>query len=1180
MEDSAPHGGPELERAAAEVVRGPEINGHGDKENSVSGFVATPSDRLPSSDGPSSAIARPSERKGLLLTESKLMTDFAPQVSASVAGPPTAEQIAAAPPDQRPSSNAPPSSTSTVARSNESQGMLVAESKLMTKVGSQVSTPAAGPTPAGQVATAETSGDFASAKSICADQTSQGTANAYAVDTESSTQLEGPPKPAERGSLMTRAPDGDDKVLDHGRPHQPAKAQGRESRMGAEPSVVVGAGGAGGCAPKAELRLLSTPHKRNHGAEDLDGRPNTVGNGIQQSCQSAKMNEALTMKSEANELGEDEAVAASASSVSGRDQEGAPAPPTYEDVNGATKHARTPERNAIGVVGEGLDPSPSVSLLGPAVKADGTGVSVVQGVNGIHTVGNDQQEPGTGRREIVAMPYDGPAQLAHAVKSAQEEKVATGRSLDNAMPTEAMQTKKQACGGSAHQASPRNSGCAVGPAVQDTEPASAPTPVIHQPGSDVLVELGDTSQEVDGVDFISDDDAPDDPIGDDQLAVAHGGTRGTMASPTPMEAELSWVRDMQQTEVESDAAGWTLCESDEETEVDSDLEHRSDYAEVKSKAKLSPAESTIAESQRVAHQSGNGADEHGVVTAMDASTTHSKLPNASGGQGGTTVKPGTPDVVMALAVVGGSMSAAAATPEGYGQTPARQSGVSGVRAASDATPAATNPVTSAQAPAPAPIQPIVHPRERPGAAGVRPHTAFSQQQAGLYYGQMTQQPGGGSMLAAPAAAENAAILSAVFTAMNTNFTALPGVYATASSRGMPSFPSTGALPIQGGHAGLVQHPQPFLAASLPAAALGGYTHSLFQHAVRGTAAAAGVPATMNVKPSEVAQEKPAVRSGAVSSVAPATTPGKDCKTAAQLGATGTEIVAPDTLMSKNLAPAETVQVEAALSTSGTEPSIESNSEEPGSSGTVGTSETALVDSTVSVVAAPDGISTTRVTFHGASTPSVSHITPASTSDDTLPSSIGPPGAERLSGEGAPRSRMPITAAANSSALTGTSAAPGTGPIALLSASRAAPAAQRVTPAASVAASSAPTRKTQATSTTSRSSGAAAAVLPRRFSTRLASEQQSQDEIMQGLCMICLERLSDPAEGGSAKLLGLLDSCTHKYCHAVSQYSVLGDERNDGCTSLPSFGRCLLGKTCSRYQVQPDNRLISGSLLQP
>ncbi|CAM9255693.1 unnamed protein product [Ectocarpus fasciculatus] len=46
----------------------------------------------------------------------------------------------------------------------------------------------------------------------------------------------------------------------------------------------------------------------------------------------------------------------------------------------------------------------------------------------------------------------------------------------------------------------------------------------------------------------------------------------------------------------------------------------------------------------------------------------------------------------------------------------------------------------------------------------------------------------------------------------------------------------------------------------------------------------------------------------------------------------------------------------------------------------------------------------------------------------------------------------------------------------------------------------------------------------------ASASDHHDDMMHAMCMICLEKLSDAAEGGGAKLLGLLDSCSHRYCY--------------------------------------------------
>ncbi|CAM9926571.1 unnamed protein product, partial [Ectocarpus sp. 13 AM-2016] len=46
----------------------------------------------------------------------------------------------------------------------------------------------------------------------------------------------------------------------------------------------------------------------------------------------------------------------------------------------------------------------------------------------------------------------------------------------------------------------------------------------------------------------------------------------------------------------------------------------------------------------------------------------------------------------------------------------------------------------------------------------------------------------------------------------------------------------------------------------------------------------------------------------------------------------------------------------------------------------------------------------------------------------------------------------------------------------------------------------------------------------------ASASDRHDDMMHAMCMICLEKLSDAAEGGGAKLLGLLDACSHRYCY--------------------------------------------------
>lgn len=57
-----------------------------------------------------------------------------------------------------------------------------------------------------------------------------------------------------------------------------------------------------------------------------------------------------------------------------------------------------------------------------------------------------------------------------------------------------------------------------------------------------------------------------------------------------------------------------------------------------------------------------------------------------------------------------------------------------------------------------------------------------------------------------------------------------------------------------------------------------------------------------------------------------------------------------------------------------------------------------------------------------------------------------------------------------------------------------------------------------------------------------------DDMMHIMCMICLEKLNDAAEGGGAKVLGLLDSCSHRYCYAVRAGVV--------ATVLFSIARCF------------------------
>lgn len=54
----------------------------------------------------------------------------------------------------------------------------------------------------------------------------------------------------------------------------------------------------------------------------------------------------------------------------------------------------------------------------------------------------------------------------------------------------------------------------------------------------------------------------------------------------------------------------------------------------------------------------------------------------------------------------------------------------------------------------------------------------------------------------------------------------------------------------------------------------------------------------------------------------------------------------------------------------------------------------------------------------------------------------------------------------------------------------------------------------------------------------ACTSDPHDDMMHAMCMICLEKLSDPTDRGAAKLLGLLDSCSHRYCYTVSDADVV------------------------------------------
>lgn len=57
----------------------------------------------------------------------------------------------------------------------------------------------------------------------------------------------------------------------------------------------------------------------------------------------------------------------------------------------------------------------------------------------------------------------------------------------------------------------------------------------------------------------------------------------------------------------------------------------------------------------------------------------------------------------------------------------------------------------------------------------------------------------------------------------------------------------------------------------------------------------------------------------------------------------------------------------------------------------------------------------------------------------------------------------------------------------------------------------------------------------------SSASNHHDDMMNAMCMICLEKLSDTTSGGRAKLLGLLDSCSHRYCYTVSRVALVAVE---------------------------------------
>ena len=79
-----------------------------------------------------------------------------------------------------------------------------------------------------------------------------------------------------------------------------------------------------------------------------------------------------------------------------------------------------------------------------------------------------------------------------------------------------------------------------------------------------------------------------------------------------------------------------------------------------------------------------------------------------------------------------------------------------------------------------------------------------------------------------------------------------------------------------------------------------------------------------------------------------------------------------------------------------------------------------------------------------------------------------------------------------------------------------------------------------------SNGSATPTISRR--EKGARARDRRDDMMHAMCMICLDKFSDPADGGGAKVLGLLDSCSHRYC-----YQVHGFGGNGGVLLVQSLG---------------------------
>lgn len=593
-----------------------------------------------------------------------------------------------------------------------------------------------------------------------------------------------------------------------------------------------------------------------------------------------------------------------------------------------------------------------------------------------------------------------------------------------------------------------------------------------------------------------------------------------------------------------------------ETEVESvqdnapklDFEDRGEK-DANSKSKLPFSDPNVADTSAAGRRGRDESLEARDVTAKHGSTIDANLPKTSGGNSEKMPQPIAPGMAMTHPTVGGSVQTSAATPGGDVQSSFRQLGAMSAGAAAAAHHASRLGDTSLRVAAPA----SMHAPETPGAAGIRPPSAYFLGQTAAYYHQMKQQ-GAGQMLGAVAAANDASVLSAVM-AMRTNVATHPsvaapgptvaqahrvagdpqrpypsGVVVPTYGPALPGLPA-GVLAFQRGHAGSALPLPPASVAPLPALSHGGFTHALFQHTVRGASVGTGVPSAINVAPAVT----PVVMSAASASAAPV----QEGKIAAQPGLPDEVVATADPLISEKSS-AETSQVDemSARSPPVGEPSIERKGKTNGSS-SAGESgaETAVVDASVAIASTPGVIESTQMSTTGTSTVSTPDI--PSTPD---PSAASTPAADapavgRSVGEDGAQGGESSTADADTPAVLNATGLVATGPNTSFPAPRAQRTPKRATAASPSGAPAVKSASNRRTSASSRSgSGAAISALPRRFSSRLANEQQSQDEIMQGLCMICLEKLSDPAEGSSAKLLGLLDSCAHKYCHAVRQHS--------------------------------------------